>query len=63
MKLAGRLLIVLSLLWLSHSWADEQSLALLKRMNQAASNLDSFVRSKTVRYLSASIPSTATPVR
>jgi len=40
MKLAGRLLIVLSLLWLSHSWADEQSLALLKRMNQAASNLD-----------------------
>lgn len=40
MKLVGRLLIVFSLLWLSHAWADEQSLALLKRMNQAASNLN-----------------------
>jgi len=39
-KLAGRLFIVLSMLWLPHAWADEQSLALLKRMNQAASNLD-----------------------
>jgi len=40
MKLAGHLLIAFSLLWLSYAWADEQSLALLKRMNQAAGNLD-----------------------
>ena len=40
MKLAVRLFFVLSVIWLPVSSADEQSIALLKRMNHAASNLD-----------------------
>ena len=40
MKLAVRLFFVLSVIWLPSSSADEQSIALLKRMNHAASNLD-----------------------
>jgi sigma-E factor negative regulatory protein RseB len=40
MKLVGRFFIVICVFLLSSAWADEQSLALLKRMNQAANSLD-----------------------
>jgi sigma-E factor negative regulatory protein RseB len=40
MKLAGRFLLLGGILWITHGWADDDSIALLKRMNHAASSLN-----------------------
>ncbi len=40
MKLVGRFILLGGFLWITHGWAGDDSIALLKRMNHAASSLN-----------------------